>query len=59
MKTELLHKYFRGETTEKEESQIVEWTESSAENKERFLKERMLFDITLFSDDSKRVNVKS
>ena len=48
MKTELLHKYFRGETTEKEESQIVEWTESSAENKERFLKERMLFDITLF-----------
>ena len=53
MKTELLHKYFRGETTEKEESQIVEWTESSAENKERFLKERMLFDITLFSDDSK------
>ena len=53
MKTELLHKYFRGETTEKEENQIVEWTESSAENKERFLKERMLFDITLFSDDSK------
>ena len=51
MKTELLHKYFRGETTEKEESQIVEWTESSAENKERFLKERMMFDITLFSDD--------
>lgn len=48
MKTKLLHKYFRGETTEKEESQIVEWTESSAENKERFLKERMLFDITLF-----------
>ena len=23
MKTELLHKYFRGETTEKEENQIV------------------------------------
>ena len=44
MKTELLHKYFRGETTEKEENQIVEWVESSVENKEHFLKERMLFD---------------
>jgi hypothetical protein len=31
MKTELLHKYFRGETTEKEENQIVEWVESSVE----------------------------
>lgn len=48
MKTELLHKYFRGETTEKEENQIVEWVESSVENKEHFLKERMLFDVTLF-----------
>ena len=37
MKTELLHKYFRGETTEKEENQIVEWVESSVENKEHFL----------------------
>ena len=36
MKTELLHKYFRGETTEKEENQIVEWVESSVENKEQF-----------------------
>lgn len=52
MKTELLHKYFRGEATEKEENRIVEWVESSAENKECFLKERMLFDVTLFSDDS-------
>lgn len=52
MKTELLHKYFKGETTGKEESQIVEWVESSAENKERFFKERMLFDATLFADDS-------
>ena len=52
MKTELLHKYFRGETTEKEENQIVEWVESSVENKEHFLKERMLFDVTLFSDGS-------
>ena len=48
MKTELLHKYFRGETTEKEENQIVEWVESSVENKEHFLKERMLFDVTHF-----------
>lgn len=52
MKTELLHKYFRGEATEKEENLIVEWVESSAENKECFLKERLIFDAALFSDGS-------
>lgn len=39
MKIELLYKYFRGEIIEKEENQIVEWVESSVENKEYFLKE--------------------
>ena len=42
MNTDLLHKYFKGETTEQEESLIVEWVEESAENKARYLKERML-----------------
>jgi hypothetical protein len=39
MKTELLHKYFRGETTEKEEKpDCGNGVESSVENKEHFLK---------------------
>ena len=50
MNTDLLHKYFKGETTEQEESLIVEWVEESAENKARYLKERMLYDVSLFSD---------
>lgn len=52
MNTELLHKYFKGETNETEENRIVEWVESNAENKARFLRERMLFDAALFSDGS-------
>lgn len=50
MNTDLLHKYFKGETTEQEESLIVEWVEESAENKACYLKERMLYDVSLFSD---------
>lgn len=52
MNTDLLHKYFKGEATEQEENLIVEWTESSADNKKLYLKERMLFDMALFSDTS-------
>ncbi|MEG2574301.1 MAG: FecR family protein, partial [Bacteroides sp.] len=50
MNTELLHLYFKGDATEQEENQIVEWVESSTENKERFFRERMLFDAALFSN---------
>ena len=44
MKQELLHKYFRGTTSIEEEKQILNWVEASEENREAFLKERMLFD---------------
>ena len=49
MKQELLHKYFRGTTSIEEEKQILNWVEASEENREAFLKERMLFDVSLFS----------
>lgn len=52
MDTELLYKYFRGETTEKENTRIVEWLENNAENKEYFQRERLLFDAVLFLDSS-------
>nr|WP_302831470.1 FecR family protein [uncultured Bacteroides sp.] len=50
MNQELLYKYFRGTASIEEEKQILDWVEASDENREAFLKERMLFDISLFSE---------
>ena len=49
MNQELLYKYFKGTASIEEEKQILDWVEASEENREAFLKERMLFDISLFS----------
>ena len=40
---------FRGTASIEEEKQILNWVEASEENRETFLKERMLFDVSLFS----------
>ena len=50
MNQELLYKYFKGTTTIEEEKRILDWVEASEENREAFLKERMMFDVALFSD---------
>lgn len=50
MNKELLHKYFDGKASEKEEVLIVEWVRSSEENKEQFRQERLLYDMILFAD---------
>lgn len=50
MNQELLYKYFKGTATINEEKQILDWVEASEENREAYLKERMLYDISLFSD---------
>lgn len=52
MNKELLHKYFDGNAGEKEEIRIVEWIKSSEENKEQFLKERLLYDTVLFAESA-------
>ena len=44
MKTVLLEKYFRGETSIEEETIIVNWANESKENMQAFLKERATFD---------------
>ena len=49
MNQELLYRYFRGTASIEEEKQILNWVETSEENRETFLKERMLFDVSLFS----------
>lgn len=46
----ILHKYFKGITSQREEELILEWVEASEENKKAFQKERMLYDISLFSN---------
>lgn len=56
MNQELLYKYFKGNATTAEEKQILDWVEANDENREAFLKERMLYDISLFSskEDAKQ-----
>lgn len=50
MNQNLLYKYFSGTASIEEEKQILDWVEASDENREAFLKERMLFDVALFSE---------
>lgn len=47
MEKELLHKYFRGETSPQEEKQIMDWAASSAENHRRYLEERKIWNALL------------
>lgn len=60
MNQELLYKYFRGTASIEEEKQILDWVEASDENREAFLKERMLFDVSLFStkEDTKKKSIR-
>jgi len=50
MNQELLYKYFKGTATLEEEKHILDWVEASEENRATFLKERMMFDVSLFSE---------
>lgn len=54
MNQELLHKYFKGDTSTEEEKRILDWVDESAENRKALQKERMLFDIALFTDSGKQ-----
>ena len=49
MNQELLYKYFKGITSIEEEKMILDWVDAF-ENRDTFLKERMIYDISLFSD---------
>lgn len=49
MNQELLHKYFRGTASIEEEKQILDWVDASAQNRKAYLKERMFYDVALFS----------
>lgn len=53
MEQELLYKYFKGTTSEEEERLILDWVDASPENRKAFQKERMLYDIALFTDENR------
>ena len=47
MNKELLHTYFKGETTPDEEKRIMDWAEASPENYSEYLKERKIWNAVL------------
>lgn len=49
MEKELLHKYFRGETSTEEEKLIMDWAEASPENYAAYLKERKIWNAILLA----------
>jgi len=50
----ILHKYFKGIASQSEEELILEWVEASEENRKTFLKERMFYDVSLFTNDKQK-----
>ncbi len=59
MDQKILFKYFKGNTTHEEEKQILDWVESSDENRKQLQKERLFFDISNFSEpESQKANLK-
>ena len=59
MNQELLHKYFKGNTTVEEEERILNWVDESEANRNTLQKERLLFDISLFADNKKQKQLKT
>lgn len=53
MDQKLLYKYFKGIATIDEEKQLLNWVDESPANRKAFQKERMLYDIALFTDEKK------
>lgn len=48
---ELLCRFFNGETSLVEEAMVKDWLEGSVENRNEYLRERRLFDLTILSDE--------
>lgn len=58
MNQDLLYKYFKGNANIEEEKQIIDWVDASDENRKAFQKERMLYDIALFSEEKQSERLK-
>ena len=46
----LIYRFFEGVATEKEEKKIKEWMKASEDNERQFMRERVLYDAQLFSE---------
>lgn len=57
MEKELLHKFFAGTATLEEKEAIMDWMESDPDNKQFFLKERMLYNAVLLHGEDKQVQL--
>lgn len=53
MEKENLNKYFNGEASREEQEKILDWVSAAEENKKELEKERLFYDIALFSDHKK------
>lgn len=51
MDNELLYRFFNGETSFEEESEIKKWYDASEENRKHFYEERKLFDAIILNGD--------
>lgn len=54
MNQDVLFKYFKGYASIEEEKEILDWIDASDENRKAFQKERMLYDIALFTDEKQQ-----
>lgn len=55
----ILLRYFKGSATVDEEKQILDWVAASNENRKSYQKERMLYDIALFSSHKQQKQKKT
>ncbi|MDD4490777.1 MAG: FecR family protein, partial [Paludibacter sp.] len=50
MNQELIHKYLKGETSSLENQEILDWVETSRENRKEFLRYRRLYDTAIWNE---------
>ena len=50
MNQELIHKYLKGETSSLENQEILNWVETSPENRKEFLRYRRLYDTAIWNE---------
>lgn len=50
MNQNIIHKYLKGETTSRENQEILNWIEASAENRKEFLHFRRLYDAAIWNE---------
>lgn len=50
MKQELINKYLKGETNQEENNEMLNWIETSSENRKQYLQYRRLYDAAIWSE---------